>query len=111
MKAWLSRTNADIETRDFFDDPFTEQELRALLGDSPPSQRFSWNSPSWRRLGLNRSDLSEDDLIQLMLSEPRLIRRPLIEIDGELLPPMSGAKKIREALEAALGQTRAADHS
>ena len=102
MKAWLSRTNADIETRDFFDDPFTEQELRALLGDSPPSQRFSWNSPSWRRLGLNRSDLSEDDLIQLMLSEPRLIRRPLIEIDGDLLPPMSGAQKIREALDAAL---------
>lgn len=111
MKAWLSRTNADVEIRDFFDDPFTERELRALLGDSPPSQRFSWNSPSWRRLGLNRSDLSEDDLIQLMLSEPRLIRRPLIEIDGELLPPMSGAKKIQEALEAALGQMRAADYS
>ena len=100
-----------MEIRDFFDDPFTEQELRALLGDSPPSQWFSWNSPSWRRLGLNRSDLSEDDLIQLMLSEPRLIRRPLIEIDGDLLPPMSGAKKIQEALEAALGQMRAADYS
>lgn len=107
MKAWLSRTNADVEIRDFFDDPFTERELRALLGDSPPSQRFSWNSPSWRRLGLNRSDLSEDDLIQLMLSEPRLIRRPLIEIDGDLLPPMSGAKKIQEALEAALGASSA----
>ena len=96
-----------MEIRDFFDDPFTERELRALLGDSPPSQRFSWNSPSWRRLGLNRSDLSEDDLIQLMLSEPRLIRRPLIEIDGDLLPPMSGAKKIQEALEAALGASSA----
>lgn len=102
MKAWLSRTDADVETRDFFDDPFTERELRVLLGDEPPSERFSWNSPSWRRLGLNRSDLSEDDLIQLMLSEPRLIRRPLIEIDGKLLPPMSGAKKIREALSPLL---------
>lgn len=105
MKAWLSRTDADVEIRDFFDDPFTERELRTLFGDSPPSERFSWNSPSWRRLGLNRSDLSEDDLIQLMLSEPRLIRRPLIEIDGELLPPMSGAKKIREALSPLLASS------
>ena len=102
MKAWLSRTAASVELRDFFDDPFTEHELRALLGDEPPSARFSWNSPSWRRLGLNRSDLSEDDLIDLMLSEPRLIRRPLIEVDGKLLPPMSGAKKIQEALSPLL---------
>lgn len=107
MKAWLSRTDAAVDLRDFFDDPFTEHELRALLGNEPPSARFSWNSPSWRRLGLNRSDLSEDDLIQLMLSEPRLIRRPLIEVDGKLLPPMSGAKKIQAALEAALGASSA----
>lgn len=98
MKAWLSRTDADVEYRDFFDDPFTEDELRDLLGGSPPSDYFSWNSPSRRKLGIDRDETSEDELVTLMLQEPRLIRRPLIEIDGQLLPPISGSAKIQQVL-------------
>lgn len=102
MKAWLSRTDAEVEYRDFFAAPFTEDELRDLLGESAPSEHFSWNSPSRRKLGIDRDETSEDELVALMLQEPRLIRRPLIEIDGELLPPISGSAKIQEALETAL---------
>ena len=102
MRAWLSRTDAEVEGRDFFADPFTEDELRGLLGERPPSEYFSWNSPSRRKLGIERDETSEDELVALMLQEPRLIRRPLIEIDGELLPPISGSAKIQQALEDAL---------
>ena len=102
MKAWLSRTDAEVEYRDFFDDPFTEDELRELLGERPPSEHFSWNSPSRRKLGIDRDDTSEDELVAFMLQEPRLIRRPLIEIDGELLPPISGSAKIQQALAEVL---------
>ena len=102
MKAWLSRTDAEVESRDFFADPFTEDELRDLLGESPASDYFSWNSPSRRKLGIERDETSEDELVALMLQEPRLIRRPLIEIDGELLPPISGSAKIQQALEEVL---------
>ena len=98
MKAWLSRTDAEVEYRDFFTDPFSEDELRELLGDRPPSEHFSWNSPSRRKLGIDREETSEDELIALMLQEPRLIRRPIIEIEGELLPPISGSAKIQQAL-------------
>ena len=103
MRAWLSRTDAEVESRDFFADPFTEDELRDLLGKiHSPSDYFSWNSPSRRKLGIERDQTSEDELVALMLREPRLIRRPLIEIDGELLPPISGSAKIQQALEDAL---------
>ena len=102
MRAWLSRTDAEVEHRDFFADPFTEDELRNLLGESSPSEYFSWNSPSRRKLGIERDETSEDELLALMLQEPRLIRRPLIEIDGELLPPISGSAKIQQALEEIL---------
>ena len=102
MRAWLSRTDAEVEDRDFFADPFTEDELRGLLGENLPSDYFSWNSPSRRKLGIERDETSEDELVALMLQEPRLIRRPLIEIDGELLPPISGSAKIQQALEEAL---------
>ena len=103
MKAWLSRTDAEVEYRDFFTDPFSEDELRKLLGERPPSEHFSWNSPSRRKLGIDRDETSEDELIALMLQEPRLIRRPIIEIDGELLSPISGSAKIQQALAGILG--------
>ena len=55
-----------------------------------------------RKLGIERDETSEDELVALMLQEPRLIRRPLIEIDGELLPPISGSAKIQQVLQTVL---------
>ena len=90
MGAWLSRkTHLNIEARDFFLNRFTEEELRTLIRDRPASEFFSWASPSFRKLDVDREALDEDQLIALMLEQPRLIRRPLIEIDGRLLPRLA----------------------
>ena len=85
MKASLSQDGVELDERDFFKDGFTEAELRDLLGDTPPADVFSWRSPSARKLGLDRDTVSADELIRLMLDEPRLIRRPLIQVDGRLI--------------------------
>lgn len=74
-----------LEERDFFRDPFTPQELRALIGDTPVGEVFSWKSPSFKKLGLNRDDLDDERLIELMVEEPRLIRRPLTRVKGRLI--------------------------
>ena len=75
----------ELSERDFFKDGFTEAELRALLGDTPPADVFSWRSPSARKLGLDRDATPPDELIRLMVGEPRLVRRPLIRADGRLI--------------------------
>ena len=75
----------EVVERDFFQDGFTESELRALLGDMPPGDVFSWRSPSARALNLNRDAVSADELIRLMVEQPRLIRRPLIRTGGRLM--------------------------
>ncbi len=75
----------ELDERDFFKDGFTEAELRDLLGDTPPADVFSWRSPSARKLGLDRDTVAADELIRLMLDEPRLIRRPLIQVEGRLI--------------------------
>ena len=93
----------DVESRDFFQDRFSEGELRSLLGARPAPDFFSWASPSFRKLGMNRDSINEDQLITMMLNEPRLIRRPLIVVDGELLPSVSGNLKIISALEKRIG--------
>ena len=88
----------ELEERDFFADPLSEQELRDLLGNRSASRVFSWNSPSFKKLGVARDDLDDDRLIRLMLDEPRLIRRPLVQVGGEVFV---GTDK--EAIERALG--------
>ena len=85
MKAELSQKGIDLVERDFFQNGFTENELRALIGDRPVSGYFSYNSPSFRKMGLDRDRLSDDQLITMMVEEPRLVRRPLIQVSGELV--------------------------
>ena len=86
MKAELSQSGIELDERDFFADPFTSEELRGLIGDAPISDYFSWRSPSFRKLGLKREEMSDDQMLELMAEEPRLIRRPLIMTpDGKLI--------------------------
>lgn len=74
----------NFEERDFFKDGFSEEELRELLGDTPPADIFSWRSPSARTLKLDREKESPDELIRLMVEQPRLVRRPLIHTGDRL---------------------------
>ena len=75
----------DIQERDFFKDPFSREEILTLLGEKDPSEIFSFRSPSFRKLGVERSSLNRGRLIDLMLSEPRLIRRPIISIGTQTI--------------------------
>ena len=86
MKAELSQAGIDLNERDFFADPLTQDELKELIGARSASDFFSWRSPSFRKMGLNRDDMTEDQMLDLMVGEPRLIRRPLIQTpDGDLI--------------------------
>ena len=85
MKAELSQKGIELDERDFFQDGFTEDELRALIGDRPVSGYFSYNSPSFRKMGLDRDQLADDQLLKMMVEEPRLVRRPLIQAGDELV--------------------------
>ena len=89
----------DLNERDFFANPFTLDELKELIGARSASDFFSWRSPSFRKMGLNRDEMTEDRMLNLMVGEPRLIRRPLIQTsDGDLIV---GADK--KAMSALLG--------
>ena len=45
---------------------------------------FNFRSPSFKKLGLDREKLGDDELIDLMLKEPRLVRRPVVRIDNNV---------------------------
>ena len=85
MKAELSQKGITLDERDFFSQRFDVEELRALIGDRPLADYFSFNSPSYKKLGLSREDLSDEQLLGMMVEEPRMVRRPLIRIGDELI--------------------------
>ena len=86
MKAELSQAGINLNERDFFADPFTLDELKELIGARSASDYFSWRSPSFRKMDLSRDEMTEDQMLELMVTEPRLIRRPLIQTpNGDLI--------------------------
>ena len=74
----------EINERDFFKDTFTRAEIDELLQGRPASEMFNFRSPSFKQLGLERDKLSDNELIDLMLKEPRLVRRPVVRIDNNV---------------------------
>ena len=64
----------------FFKNPFNRAEIEYLLRGKPASEMFNFRSPSFKGLGLERDKLSDNELIDMMLKEPRLIRRPVVRI-------------------------------
>ena len=96
----LSQQGVEIKERDFFKDPFSEAELEELMTLAPPSELFSWRSPSFRKLQLDMATLEPQDLVRLMAQEPRLIRRPMFRI-GDRLVVGGGKKAIDSVLSGA----------
>ena len=76
--------NVTFNERDFFKVPFTRAEIDELLGGKPASEMFSFKSPSFKKLGLDSAGLDNEKLIELMLKEPRLVRRPVVRIGNEV---------------------------
>ena len=97
MRAELSQAGFELVERDFFKDTFSRDELIEIIGSRNPEEFFSFRSPSFKKLGVEREDLKDDELIDLMLQEPRLIRRPLISGRGMLFVG-TDKKMLREFL-------------
>ena len=74
----------EFNERDFFKNPFTRAEIEELLHGKPASEMFNFRSPSFKQMGLERNTLTDKELIDLMLKEPRLVRRPVVRIGGKV---------------------------
>jgi Spx/MgsR family transcriptional regulator len=95
----LLQNGVQLEERDYFKNPFSESEIRELAQSDSISAMFARRSPSLKKLGLADKELSDAEMVSLMLQEPRLVRRPLVVMDGKMLV---GANI--KAVEAALAE-------
>ena len=91
------REGVSFEERDIFKDPFSETEIMELTEKIPLSELFSWRSPAFKAMGLEGESLDAKELIRLMATEPRLIRRPVVYIGKTWL--VGSVKAVENALD------------
>ena len=91
----------EVTDRDFFKEPFSELEIRELAARAGTENIFARRSPSLKKLSLADKELSDDEMVKLMLQEPKLIRRPLIKVGDKLMVGGGTA-----AVEAAIAEAR-----
>ena len=71
----------EYELRDFFRDQLSHGEIKDISELCSVDEMFAWRSPSSKPYRNLRGEASDEELIDLMSKEPRLIRRPIL-LDG-----------------------------
>lgn len=89
-----------LSERDYFKEPLSEDEVKEMAAIAGIDQIFAKRSPSLKQMGLAGQDLSEDEMVRLMLQEPKLVRRPMIRV-GEQLFVGGGAAVLDSVVSAA----------
>ena len=75
----------EVTDRDFFKETLSETEIRELAAMAGTENIFAWRSPSLKKMGLADKELSDDEMVNLMLHEPKLVRRPLLKVGDKLM--------------------------
>jgi arsenate reductase-like glutaredoxin family protein len=74
----LQAKKVAFEEREYGKNPFTEIELRDLIGDEPVADILNSRNELYRARNMKQKPPSREAAIKLILKEPNLLRRPVI---------------------------------
>ncbi len=85
QKQWLVSAGLMLIVHDLLQEPWKEnrQKLRTFFGGMPIKDWFNPSAPDIKSGLVNPENLDEQQAIELMVKQPLLIRRPLIEIEDK----------------------------
>ncbi len=82
----------------YYERPFTKAQLKTLLkrANLSPKEVLRTKEDLYRELGLAKKQLSDDELLDLMVKHPDLIQRPIVEKGDQamLARPADSIKKL-----------------
>ena len=87
----------DIDTRDFFKDPFTEAELKKIIKmtGKKPVELLRKRDKTYKEMQLDENKKSDSEIIKLMVKYPGLILRPIIITKNKALVGKIDPKEIK----------------
>ena len=68
----------DFDEREYGKHPFTEKELKDLIGNDPIERFLNSRTPLYREKNMKQKPPTKDEAITLMLKDPNLLKRPVI---------------------------------
>jgi len=83
QKALLQSAGHLVIARNLLTEPWTAATLRPFFGDLPVVEWFNRSAPRVRDGEVVPESLGEAEALALMVAEPLLIRRPLMQVAGE----------------------------
>jgi len=77
----LKDSGVDFDTVDYYVDPIPKPKLRELLKKMriTPRELLRTKEATYKTLKLAERDLSDDEIVDLMVKHPDLIQRPIVE--------------------------------
>jgi Spx/MgsR family transcriptional regulator len=97
----LKESGVEYEKREFFRHRFTTDELRSLLDSVglKPSDVISTRSRVYKERNLEAAQLSDEEMLDLMVEEPTLLRRPIV-VNGNSAVVGHNAARLRDLISA-----------
>ncbi|MBT6083059.1 MAG: arsenate reductase [Nitrosopumilus sp.] len=92
----MERMKLDVESRDFFKEPFTELELKKIikLTGKKPSELLRKRDKKYKEMNLSENKKTDSQIIKLMVKHPGLILRPIIILKDRAIVGKTDLKKI-----------------
>lgn len=85
-RQWLDDHNLEYTEKNVQKDPMTEEELKKILSltENGTEEIISFRSKAYQNLNVDIEEISMDELIELFIEYPSLVRRPIIMDDRRL---------------------------
>ncbi|ACK70272.1 nitrogenase-associated protein [Gloeothece citriformis PCC 7424] len=81
QKALLSAAGHEVEAHSLLNTPWTPESLRPFFGSRPVVEWFNYTAPRIKSGEVIPNQLDEVTALSLMIADPLLIRRPLIQVE------------------------------
>lgn len=82
QKQLLAKAGHRLDVRDLLREPWTAARLGSFFGARPVAEWFNKAAPRVKSGAIDPASLDAETALALMLADPILIRRPLMEADG-----------------------------
>ncbi len=83
QKVWLAASGHTVLAKNLLLEKWNVERLRAFFGALPVTQWFNAAAPRVKSGEVDPAAVDEDTALEMMIAEPLLIRRPLMEVDGQ----------------------------
>jgi arsenate reductase len=95
----LRESEADFDSVNYFEEPLSKKTLTQLVKSLgiPPRDLLRKNEKIYKELGLSKKELSDTQIIDLMVKHPDLLQRPIV-IKGDEVVLARPAEEIEKFL-------------